>query len=276
MVGGTASRKVLKRFPLDWTTCNKDMYDIVIKDFDKTRAFIAADIFNVDIYFELYKAKLPDEKLADFIKYSNRWKLALIPYRKQRLVGAVLAKEVKKGVLGTKQYNRGQNRRTPSGGLIGRGTTYFYFIGHFKPFPKHSHLAKIQRQESLIKASSKRRKMLYSIYGFENVAQCRNCIGIISEKTGRQTRCQNRFESAPNKKFCDDCNKLRRKVQNKKYKRKRAADKRRLERSRKRHHKLYVHKTITGWARANQKLAKEDPEEFFNLLMNKITKGELR
>ena len=101
-------------------------------------------------------------------------------------------------------------------------------------------------------------------------------MGIVSEKTGKGARCPNRFEYARNKKFCDECKIIRRNIQSKKYRLKKAAHQRRLERNRKRHHKIYVHKTIKGWTQAIQKLAKEDPEEFFRILMDKLNKGELK
>ena len=273
--GGIASKKVMRRFPLNWPLA-KDMYDIVMKDFDKTRPFISTDIFDVGIYFELYRDTVPEDSQKEFSKYSKRWIRGLTKHRRQRMVGSVLTKEIERGVLGTKNYTRKQLRRTPFGGLMKSGRPYFYFIGHFKPFPETSHLTKIQRDEAIAKGNQVKKAMLYAIYGFENAVQCRNWMGIVSEKTGKGSRCPNRFEYARNKKFCDECKIIRRNIQSKKYRLKKAAYQRRLERNRKRHHKIYVHKTIKGWTQANQKLAKEDPEEFFRILMDKLNKGELK
>ena len=274
-VGGIASKKVMRRFPLNWSLA-KEMFDIVMKDFDKTRPFISSDIFDVEIYYRLYRDTVPEDRQAEFSKYSNRWKRGLTKYRRQRMTGSVLTKEIERGVLGTKNYTRKQLRRTPFGGLMKTGRPYFYFIGHFKPFPETSHLTRMQREEAMAKGNQKKKEMLYAIYGFENAIQCRNWMGIVSEKTGKPTRCPNRFEYARNKKFCDDCKQLRRNAQSRIYRKKQAAKLRRIERNKLKHKKTYVYKTIKGWSYANQELAKEDPEEFFRILMDKLNKGELK
>lgn len=274
MVGGIASKKVMRRFPINWSLA-KEMFDIVMEDFDKTRPFISTDIFNENIYFLLYQKSLPEDRQAEFMKYASRWRRGLTKYRTQRLVGSVLNKEIKKGVLGRKNYSRSASRRTPFGGLMETGRPYYYFIDHFRPFPP-SYLAEKQRKNQLIKANEVSRQKLYAIYGFENAIQCRNWMGIVSEETGKPTRCSNRFEYARNKKFCADCKKSRRNIQNKIYRRKKTAKLRRMESDKLKHKKTYVHKTIRGWTLANQKLAKEDPEEFFRILMDKLNKDELK
>jgi len=267
-IGGIAAKKSMRAFPLSYPLAEK-MFDIIMEDFDRTKPFVREDIWDEDMYFNLYEAEMVSvEKIKKFKFLSLRWRRGLTPYRVTRLTNYAINNKVNQGILGKRIYGRSQRRRTPFGGDLCKGKEFYYYVEHFKEFPP-SHLAKISPILQSNMDEEEKEKVLLEIETLDNPVQCKNYMGL-------KKRCKVRFEYVHNKKFCDSCKKIRNRDSNKRSERRKTAKERKRKGSLKRHKKTYVHKTIRGWINANQELHNKDPKKFLKTLAKKVDNGELK